>query len=64
MNKKIIIGIVVALLVAIIGSFGIYVYNRYFPSGKTNAPTKTKEPEEQVKVEMMKQRQIKKVKNL
>lgn len=50
MNKKIIIGIVVALLVAIIGNFGIYVYNRYFPSGKTNAPTKTKEPEEQVKV--------------
>jgi len=47
MNKKILVGITLVVLIAIVGYF---IHNRYFPNGLTNAPKETKIPEEEIKV--------------
>lgn len=47
MNKKVIIGIVVVILITIVGVGGYFLLKS---NVKTDAPTETKEPEEQVKV--------------
>jgi len=48
MNNKVIIGIIVVGLIAIVGGF--FLYKRYNPSGYTSAPKETQIPEEEVKV--------------